>query len=47
MSALNVLGVTALPELLFHAKEREFREERVGGGGGSQKHARSKSVSFN
>lgn len=47
MSVLNVLGVTALPELLFYTNEREFGEEQVGGGRGSQKCVRSKSVSFN
>lgn len=47
MSVLNVLGVTALPELLFYTNEREFGEERVGRGRGSQKHAHTQSVSFN
>jgi len=31
MSVLNVLGVIALPEFLFHTNEREFADKRVGG----------------
>lgn len=44
MSVLNVLGVTALPELLFHTNEREFVDKRVGG---RDETHRRKSVSFN
>lgn len=47
MSVLNVLGVTALPELSFYTNEREFGEERAGEGKGSQKRVHTKSVSFN